>query len=93
MRLRTTMAPMVPQAIARFCSSAGTLRAASAITMALSPASMRSMTTIAARAEKKSSERISIPPILGAGPREHIENLDVDVEFRDVEWSHPFKGE
>ena len=42
-------APTAPQTIARFCSAAGRLRAASAMTIALSPASTRSMTTIASK--------------------------------------------
>ena len=36
-QLRTAMAPTVPQIIARCCRYLGTLRAASAITMALPP--------------------------------------------------------
>jgi hypothetical protein len=52
--LRTTIAPTVPQIIACRCRCRGTLRAASAITMALSPASTRSMTMIAANAERNS---------------------------------------
>src|SRR3954470_7762581 len=56
---RTTTAPTVPQATARRCRSLGRLRAASAMTIALSPASTRSMTTIAASAERKSMRRFS----------------------------------
>src|SRR6188474_885192 len=48
---RTTMAPTVPQTMAFFCRWDGRLRAARAITMALSPASTRSMRMIAKRAD------------------------------------------
>ena len=51
--VRTAMAPIAPQMIARFCSAGGRLRAARAITMALSPASTRSITTMASSAERK----------------------------------------
>ena len=50
---RTTIAPTVPQMMAFFRRSAGRERAASAITMALSPARTRSMMTMASSAEKK----------------------------------------
>ncbi len=61
---RTITAPAVPAMIARRCRCRGTLRAASAMTIALSPASTRSMTTIDASAQKNSMERISKPPLL-----------------------------
>src|SRR5258708_30305743 len=48
------------QAMAFFCKAAERERAASAITMALSPASTRSMTTIASSAERNSMELKSI---------------------------------
>ena len=57
-RLRTPIAPTAPQTIARFCSAAGRLRAARAMTMALSPARTRSMTTIASKAERKAAGSI-----------------------------------
>src|SRR5436190_19306344 len=59
-RLRTTMAPAVPQRIARFCSCTGRLRAARAMTIALSPASTRSMTTIARSAERDCERSIGV---------------------------------
>ena len=57
---RSTMAPTVPQMIALVRIGFGSLRAASAITMALSPASTRSMTMIANSAVKKSAESQSM---------------------------------
>ena len=54
MALRTAIAPTAPQIIAFFCKWAGKFLAAIAITMALSPAKTKSMTTIAINAEKNS---------------------------------------
>ena len=54
MALRTAIAPTAPQIIAFFCRWAGKFLAAIAITMALSPAKTKSITTIANKAEKKS---------------------------------------
>jgi hypothetical protein len=47
---RTTIAPAAPHRMAFFCNSGGRLRAASAMRMALSPASTRSITMIEASA-------------------------------------------
>ena len=57
--LRTTIAPAAPQMMARFCRCDGRLRAAIAITMALSPASTKSITMMASRAERNSVEKRS----------------------------------
>ena len=57
-RLRTPMAPTAPQTIARFCSATGRLRAARAMTIALSPASTRSMITMASKAERNEAGSI-----------------------------------
>src|SRR6185436_5124273 len=65
-RLRTTMAPMAPQTIARFCSAGGRLRAARAMTIALSPASTRSITTMASSAERKVAGSIEATLAWGA---------------------------
>jgi len=51
---RTAMAPAVPQRITRRCISRGTFRAARPMTIALSPASTRSISTIAASADHQS---------------------------------------
>ena len=53
---RTAIAPAVPQRMTRRCICLGTLRAASAIMIALSPASMRSITMIAPRAERNETK-------------------------------------
>jgi hypothetical protein len=50
-RERTTMAPTVPHTIALVLQVRGRLRAASAITIALSPASTRSMRMMASSAD------------------------------------------
>src|SRR5690606_16344971 len=62
MAVRTAMAPNVPQMMARLRRCGGSPRAASAITIALSPASTRLMTMIAASAEKNSAEKSSMSP-------------------------------
>lgn len=49
---RMIMAPNVPQIMARFCWFFGKFLAANPMTIALSPAKTRSITTIASRAEK-----------------------------------------
>ncbi len=70
MAARTTIAPTVPQMIAFLRNAAGSERAASAITMALSPARTRSMMTIASSAERNSTERMSIAFVQRPGARE-----------------------
>src|SRR4051812_20975326 len=60
MAARTTIAPTVPHAIAFFCKCDGRRRAASAMTIALSPARTRSMRMMAARADHHGVEKISM---------------------------------
>jgi hypothetical protein len=61
--------------------------------MALSPASMRSMTTIGGERGEE-IEREDLHAFDSRSPRRvNIENLDLDVEIGDIEWGHPFKGE
>jgi hypothetical protein len=60
--LRATIAPTVPQMIACRCLWRGTLRDASAMTIALSPASTRSITTMAASAARNSMLKTSKIP-------------------------------
>jgi hypothetical protein len=57
---RTTIAPTVPQRIALRCKCEGKLRAANAMTIALSPASTKSIKMIAARADHQGIENISM---------------------------------
>lgn len=57
---RTAMAPKVPQKIAFLCKFGGRFRAASAITIALSPASTRSINIIAPSADQNSGLNSSI---------------------------------
>ncbi len=73
--LRTAIAPTVPQMMADFCKRFGTWRTASAITMALSPASTRSMTTMAASAAKNSDEKSSMAIALSREPLADIDTV------------------
>src|SRR6185369_8794325 len=57
---RTTMAPSVPQTMAFLRSRCGRLRAAKAMTIALSPASTRSMRMMASSADHQPVEKNSI---------------------------------
>src|SRR6185369_13602596 len=57
---RTTMAPSVPQTMALRFSRWGRLRAAKAMTIALSPASTRSIRTMASSADHQAVEKNSI---------------------------------
>ena len=75
MALRTTIAPKVPQTMACFCRWRGRLRAASAMTIALSPASTRSITTMAASAERKSAERNSMTCALSIAATARVQSI------------------
>ena len=58
--VRTPMAPTVPQMMAFFCRCLGRLRAARAMTMALSPASTRSIRMMAISADHQAVENSSM---------------------------------
>src|SRR4051812_37103206 len=91
---RTATASKAPNAMARFCRWRGTLRAASAITIALSPESIRLMTTMAAKELAKAS-RASMRSTLSAAarapigkPDSRIENPDARLARRAPLWSN-----
>jgi len=58
--MRTAMAPSVPQKMACFCRCLGRLRAASAMTMALSPASTRSIRMMLSSPDQKVEAKTSM---------------------------------
>src|SRR6185312_2595788 len=90
--MRTATAPKLPQNTAFFCSGGGSLRAASAITMALSPASTRSSRMMVDRPERKlagNSMRGSDAPSTcsddgRAQDRRHRKSLVRDIGRRGV---------